>query len=81
MKLKGNNGWISVKDSLPEDDKLKLVRYKNTDYNRHSGLKLSRYYLPSNQTDTKFWCFEFNNTQPLKITHWMQIPGPPEGGL
>ena len=69
--------WISVEDRLPEDDKLKVVRYgyKN---GRNLGIDLSRYYLPANQIDKKYWCFDFLNTQNTKVTHWMPLPEPPK---
>lgn len=66
--------FISVEDSLPTDDRLKVCKYKDTYYNRHMGMTLSRYYLPSNQKEKKYWCFEFGTSQPLKITHWMSLP-------
>jgi hypothetical protein len=69
--------WTEVEDSLPDDDELKVVRYKDTHYNKHLGISLSRYYLPSNQKTRKYWCFEFCNTQKTKITHWASLPKAP----
>ena len=65
--------WVSVDDRLPENDKLKVCRYSDRD-GKHLGIVLSRYYLPSNQKERKYWCFEFGNTQLTKITHWMSLP-------
>jgi hypothetical protein len=72
------SNWISIKDGLPSDDKLKVVRYKDSRRDKHLGIALSRYYLPSNQTKTFYWCIEFGNTQPTKVTHWMSLPEPPK---
>jgi hypothetical protein len=70
--------WISVDDELPEDDLLKVVRYKETHYGKHLGIALSRYYYPSNNPGRKYWCFEFGSSQPTKVTHWMPLPPPPK---
>jgi len=71
--------WISIKESLPTDDLLKVVRYADTScgVKRHIGVALSRYYLPSNQGSRKYWCFEFGSCQQTKVTHWADLP---EGG-
>ena len=75
------SGWISVNDRLPDNNRLKVVRYSETwkgEIGKHIGIALSRYYLPSNQTSKKFWCFEFGSTLNAKITHWMPLPSPPK---
>jgi len=68
------NNWISIEDELPEDDKLKVVKYKDSRSNKHIGVALSRYYIPSNQKNKKYWCFEFGSGQPTKVSHWASLP-------
>ena len=67
--------WINVKDKLPEDDKLKVIRYGTTE-GVHLGIELSRYFQPSNLKDSDYYCwdFEFKNTQGTKVTHWFSLP-------
>lgn len=67
--------WISVEDRLPEDNKLKVIRYSLND--RHIGIGLSRFYTPSNMS-VKIWCFEFGSSQGTKVSHWMPLPNSPE---
>ena len=67
--------WISVKDRLPDNDKLCVIEY--TFRGRHWGYQLSRYYIPSNMK-THTWAFEFGNTQPTKVAHWMPLPELPK---
>ena len=73
-----SEGWISVEDRLPEDEKLKVCRVKDSYYNKHHSIVLSHYYRPSNIPNKKMWSFEFGMTQQLKITHWMPLPEPPK---
>ncbi len=71
------NNWISVEDILPDDDKLKVIRYcevRNGVNVRHLGIALARFYLPSNQKDKKYWSFEFGNAQSVKVTDWLSLP-------
>jgi hypothetical protein len=65
--------WIPANKRLPEDDALKVVKYEPIDTKQHLGVDLSRYYIPANMT-RKVWCFEFNNTQNTRITHWADLP-------
>jgi hypothetical protein len=64
--------WISVKDRLPDNDRLNVCRYGRRGEG-HIGIILSRYYTPSN-VDKKVWCKEFGSTQLLEITHWTPLP-------
>ena len=65
--------WISVEEKLPEINTKVLVRYK------HAGEpnKLSTafdYLRVSSLVPTMFiWC-----QHPLRVTHWMPLPEPPE---
>ena len=68
--------WISVEDRLPEDTKLKVVRYGKNGL--HIGIALSHYYLPANQKTRYFWDFDFLSTQGTKVTHWVSLPEPPK---
>ena len=65
--------WINVKDRLPEDDKLKVIKYGDRKTGQHIGIHLSHYYIPTNMNKKK-WCFEFANTQSTKVTHWIPLP-------
>lgn len=70
------NEWISVKERVPDDNKLKVCRTIDTYYDKHHSIVLSYYYTPSNM-NKNMWSFEFGMTQPLKISHWMSLPDPP----
>ena len=66
--------WISVKDRLPENTNLLVVRYCRTDTNEHLGIALTYY---TKQYGTNEYDFDFNSsTQPTKVTHWMPLPPP-----
>lgn len=67
--------WINVKEKLPKDDKLKIIRYSSNGNN--VGIALSRYYTPSNNPNIKVWGFEFQATGGLKVSHWCSIPKEP----
>lgn len=67
--------WISIKDQLPDDNNLKVIRYSCD--GKHVGIALSRWYIPSNMNEDR-WCFEFSSTQGAKVTHWMPLPKPPK---
>jgi len=69
--------WISVKDKLPDDEKLKVAKYAEVQKgkkDRHLGMCLTRFYLPRECLPRKVWCFEYLSTQPTKITHWASLP-------
>ena len=67
--------WISVNDRLPDDDKLKVVRYadfyggKN---NGHLGIALTHFRM-SYGNDSPTWDFDYS-TQPTRVTHWCSVP-------
>jgi hypothetical protein len=64
--------WISVEDKLPEDTKLKVIKYGKNGV--HVGIGLSFYYSPENLPNKYVWAFEFGNTQGAKVTHWFSLP-------
>ena len=70
--------WISVKDQLPDNSDLKVIRYSRRE-GGHLGIALSHYWHPQNMNDGVFmWDFEFGNTQGTKVTHWMPLPEAPK---
>lgn len=64
--------WISVEDNLPDDSKLKVVKYCRSDTGEHIGVSLSHF--------RKHWAtgefdFDFNRgTQPTEVSHWCDLP-------
>lgn len=63
--------WISVKDKLPEDDKLVLV-YLTSNY----------FDLLKREKDC-LWHDSYGALEcsDASITHWMPLPEPPEDGV
>lgn len=62
------NGWVSVKDRLPEDTKQKIVFHKR-------GVSFA--YFSGN-----YWWSSIGGRHSLDtVTHWMPLPEPPEEGL
>ena len=57
------NGWISVKDKLPEEDSHVLVWEKQ-------GFAFVDWY--------KFGVWQLGTENGAIITHWMPLPDPPE---
>lgn len=62
IEFQSKNGWISVKDKLPNRDARYLVAFDNTEY----WLGFSSFH-----TETKEW----NHTN---ITHWREMLELPE---
>lgn len=65
-----NNGWIRVKDKLPEQEKRVLVRFMNNSTGiPHTSIDYLR--------DGKF--YELGEKAPwCEVTHWQYIPDPPK---
>ncbi|HED4408819.1 TPA: DUF551 domain-containing protein [Pasteurella multocida] len=67
VELPQNNGWISVKDRLPQADERVLVYFKN---------KIRDFQLI---TLSEFIDGEFNMGSKLfQVTHWRPLPPPPK---
>jgi hypothetical protein len=65
------NGWISVKDRLPEDDvSILICSTRKTISKATYSSDMGRYYI----ADSDLWYNE------LDITHWQPLPEPPKGG-
>lgn len=70
-----NNGWISVKDRLPEDERKVLVYYGFDDGNGISDIRsmgLLTYFAFDPQPHFQ------HASSGLKVTHWQPLPEPPE---
>jgi hypothetical protein len=66
--LEQDNGWISVKDRMPEDDVSILICSKRKTISKATySSSMERY----NIADSDYWYNE------LDVTHWMQLPEPP----
>lgn len=68
------DGWISVKDRLPEEDGLYLVyTHHGRDVGRFEKDKLGNWYV--------FISDEFDNFHWVRghVSHWMPLPEPPKG--
>ena len=64
------NGWISVKDRLPEDDvSILICSTRKTISKATYSSDMGRYYI----ADSDLWYNE------LDITHWRSLPKPPKG--
>lgn len=65
--------WISVKDSLPENNQFCLVYYNplNIDDN-DMGIGINRY------STINAWLLKETYAYECGITHWMPLPSPPE---
>lgn len=71
------NGWISVKDRLPEkyQDVLVLVKYDGTIYCEQFHEQVIAWLTVNGDWDSD--CGDFNDSDGV-ITHWMPIPEPPK---
>jgi len=70
-----SNGWISVKDRLPEESKKVLVYCKNgymmSVFFSHKWKAFNHFDSQGDPTEGENHCF-------LDVTHWMPLPEPPE---
>ena len=70
--LEQNNGWISVKDRLPDDEKRYLI------CGLHGRIDIA-YYQPIGDKFSNhepFW--QGSNCRFTVVTHWQPLPEPPE---
>jgi hypothetical protein len=77
------NGWISVKDRLPEYDKTVLV--VNEDGYMHTAVRIKGSIARIDEWQIKFGVYFIDNDvweedEQGKITHWQPLPEPPKGG-
>ena len=75
-----NDGWISVKDRLPEDDVNVLITYADIDDDQYVGIDITNYgyaYLGGNKLDFKEWRspFEYFGSN-YKVVAWRPLPEP-----
>ena len=71
---KRSNGWISVKDRLPE----KVTEYWSDDVLVTDGKKCYVGYYHFLNRD---WDGLYSDITHVKISHWMPLPEPPEGEI
>ena len=80
-------GWISVKDGLPEEDKAYLVT--TNDFGSRQGVYI-RWFAKDGETVDEYelagqkcvWYFydsEYGYVSTNSVTHWMPLPYPPKG--
>lgn len=77
-----DDGWISVKDRLPEYDKTVLV--VNEDGYMHTAVRIKGSIARIDEWQIKFGvCFTDNDVweedEQGEITHWRPLPEPPKG--
>lgn len=82
VEVETDNGWISVKDRLPEYDKTVLV--VNEDGYMHTAVRIKGSIARIDEWQIKFGvCFTDNDVweedEQGKITHWQYLPEPPKG--
>lgn len=75
------NGWISVKDKLPEYDKTVLV--VNEDGYMHTAVRIKGSIAMIDEWQIKFGVYFIDNDvweedEQGKITHWQPLPEPPK---
>jgi hypothetical protein len=76
-----DNGWISVKDRLPEYDKTVLV--VNEDGYMHTAVRIKGSIARIDEWQIKFGVYFIDNDvweedEQGKITHWQPLPEPPK---
>lgn len=71
------NGWISVKDRLPEDSDILVLVIVNGDPKNNIHL-IGAYEIASYSKDDGWIIEEYAEWENPDVTHWMPIPEPPE---
>ena len=82
IEAEPDNGWINVKDRLPEYDKTVLV--VNEDGYMHTAVRIKGSIARIDEWQIKFGVYFIDNDvweedEQGKITHWQYLPEPPKG--
>lgn len=72
IEVEPDNGWISVKDRLPDDKELYLICIE-------SGRIDIAYYQPIGDTFSNYEPFWQGSCRITSVTHWKYLPEPPKG--
>lgn len=82
IAMSENNGWISVKERMPDDGQNVLILSNN------SGVSLANWTLKEGWDTPLMFCdnewitmyFDFSHLESHKrdVTHWMPLPKPPQ---
>lgn len=78
------NGWISVKDRLPEDEQEVLVIAHGWDgrlvyVGRHKRVEAQKSWLTGITNKSSEWSlWGWSYLKEPMVTHWMPLPEPPE---
>lgn len=73
------SNWISVKDSLPEDDNNVLCWYEyRAMKGKREGKMVQTYGIGYYFKEAKLWGGEVNYGCDTRVVAWMPLPAPPE---
>jgi hypothetical protein len=71
------NRWIPVSERLPDDGEGVLISGDDISFLRGVGIAFHVTKIPQWSTDDGYY---FHGDSYKRVTHWMPLPIPPEGG-